>query len=174
TRQVKKGAFYTYDKKIRATFRQHITKVFDLLSGAALNPSYLTEAELNRFINRVLSVEFQRPNIVLDNLLSKDRELRIGDRAVRCISMVDTDSVDLPAQVGAFTSRTETSGMRDFPEDNLFFLHHVPRYRTMIYNQLLAIPSQQMVLNKLKVKRKRLSSVPDPANLMCLEDIDRL
>lgn len=174
TRQVKKGAFYTYDKKIRATFRQHITKVFDLLSGAALNPSYLTEAALNRFINRMLSVEFQRPNIVLDNLLSKDRELRIGDRAVRCISMVDTDSVDLPAQVGAFTSRTETSGMRDFPVDNLFFLHHVPGYRTMIYNQLLEIPNQQMVLNKLKVKRKRHSSVPDPANLMCLEDIDRL
>jgi len=38
----------------------------------------------------------------------------------------------------------------------------------------LEIPSQQITLGKLEVKRKRHSSVPDPANLMCVEDIDRL
>ncbi len=174
TRQVKKGAFYTYDKKVLATFGQNMAKVFDLLSGAALNPAYLTEAEINRFVNRVLAVEFEQPHIALDNLRCGDRELQIGDRAVRCISMVNTDSVDLPEKVGSFTARTETNGMRDFPVDNLFFLHHVPGYRTIIYNQLLEIPSQQITLGKLEVKRKRHSSVPDPANLMCAEDIDRL
>ena len=174
TRLVKKGAFYTYDKKILATFGQNMAKVFDLLSGAALNPAYLTEAEINRFVNRVLAVEFEQPHITLDNLRCADRELRIGDRAVRCISMVGTDSVDLPEKVGTFTAKNETNGMRDFPVDNLFFLHHVPGYRTIIYNQLLEIPSQQITLGKLEVKRKRHSSVPDPANLMCVEDIDRL
>jgi len=174
TRQVKKGAFYTYDKKVLVTFGQNMAKVHDLLSGAALNPSYLTEAEINRFVNRVLAVEFEQPHITLDNLRSGDRQLQIGDRAVRCISMVNTDSVDLPEKVGSFTARTETNGMRDFPVDNLFFLHNVPGYRTIIYNQLLEIPSQQITLGKLEVKRKRHSSVPDPANLMCVEDIDRL
>lgn len=174
TRLVKKGAFYTYDKKVLATFGQNMAKVHDLLLGAALNPSYLTEAEINRFVNRVLGMEFEQPHITLDNLRCEDRQLQIGDRAVRCISMVNTDSVDLPEKVGSFTARTETNGMRDFPVDNLFFLHHVPGYRTIIYNQLLEIPSQQITLGKLEVKRKRHSSVPDPANLMCVEDIDRL
>ncbi|MGJ1405135.1 TraG family conjugative transposon ATPase [Sphingobacterium siyangense] len=174
TRQVKKGAFYTYDKKVLVTFGQNMAKVHDLLSGAALNPSYLTEAEINRFVNRVLGMEFEQPHITLDNLRCEDRQLQIGDRAVRCISMVNTDSVDLPEKVGSFTARTETNGMRDFPVDNLFFLHHVPGYRTIIYNQLLEIPSQQITLGKLEVKRKRHSGVPDPANLMCVEDIDRL
>ncbi|MGV6945143.1 TraG family conjugative transposon ATPase [Sphingobacterium sp. CZ-2] len=174
TRQVKKGAFYTYDKKVLVTFGQNMAKVHDLLLGAALNPSYLTEAEINRFVNRVLGMEFEQPHITLDNLRCEDRQLQIGDRAVRCISMVNTDSVDLPEKVGSFTARTETNGMRDFPVDNLFFLHHVPGYRTIIYNQLLEIPSQQITLGKLEVKRKRHSSVPDPANLMCVEDIDRL
>ena len=174
TRQVKKGAFYTYDKKVLVTLGQNMAKVFDLLSGAALNPSYLTEAEINRFVNRVLGMEFEQPHITLDNLRCGDRQLQIGDRAVRCISMVNTDSVDLPEKVGSFTARTETNGMRDFPVDNLFFLHNVPGYRTIIYNQLLEIPSQQITLGKLEVKRKRHSSVPDPANLMCVEDIDRL
>ncbi|GEM69398.1 hypothetical protein SMI01S_30040 [Sphingobacterium mizutaii NBRC 14946 = DSM 11724] len=174
TRQVKKGVLYTYDKKVLATFGQNMAKVFDLLSGAALNPSYLTEAEINRFVNRVLGMEFEQPHITLDNLRCGDLQLQIGDRAVRCISMVGTDSVDLPEKVGSFIARTETNGMRDFPVDNLFFLHNVPGYRTIIYNQLLEIPSQQITLGKLEVKRKRHSSVPDPANLMCVEDIDRL
>ncbi len=174
TRQVKKGAFYTYDRRVLVNFGQNMAKVFDLLMGAGLVPSYLTEAEINRFVNRVLGMEFESPNIALDNLRCGDQQLHIGDQAVRCISLVNTDSVDLPEKVGAFTSRTETNGMRDFPVDNLFFLHHVPGYRTIIYNQLLEIPSQQITLGKLEVKRKRHSSVPDPANLMCVEDIDRL
>ncbi|SUJ28753.1 Type IV secretory pathway, VirB4 components [Sphingobacterium spiritivorum] len=74
TRQVKKGAFYTYDKKVLVTFGQNMAKVFDLLSGAALNPSYLTEAEINRFVNRVLCMEFEQPHITLDNLRCGDRE----------------------------------------------------------------------------------------------------
>lgn len=174
TRQIKKGAFYTYDKKVLVTFGQNMAKVFDLLIGAGLAPSYLTEAEINRFVNRVLGMEFEQPHITLDNLRCGDRQLSIGDRSIRCISMVNTDSVDLPEKVGAFSSRTETNGMRDFPVDNLFFLHNVPGYRTIIYNQLLEIPNQQITLGKLEAKRKRHSSIPDPANLMCVEDIDRL
>ncbi|MFD2742433.1 TraG family conjugative transposon ATPase [Sphingobacterium populi] len=174
TRQIKKGAFYTYDRRVLVNFGQNMDKVFDLLTGAGLSPSYLTEAEINRFVNRVLGMEFENPNIALDNLRCGERELLIGERAIRCISIINTDSVDLPEKVGAFTSRTETSGMRDFPVDNLFFLHQVPGYKTIIYNQLLEIPNQQITLGKLEVKRKRHSSVPDPANLMCVEDIDRL
>lgn len=174
TRQIKKGAFHTYDKKVMVTFGQNMAKVFDLLSGAALNPSYLMEAEINRFVNRVLAMEFEQPHITLDNLRCGDRGLQIGDRAVRCITMVNTDSVDLPEKIGSFAARTETNGMRDFPVDNLFFLHHVPGYRTIIYNQLLEIPNQQITLGKLEVKRKRHSSIPDPANLICVEDIERL
>src|SRR5690606_4826631 len=162
TRQIKRGAFYTYDKRVLVNFGQNMAKVFDLLVGAGLAPAYLTKAEINRFVNRMLAVEFEQPHITLNNLRCGDRELQIGEQTVRCISLVNTDSVDLPEKVGAFTSRTETSGMRGFPVDNMFFMHHVPGYRTIVYNQLLEIPSQQVTLGKLEVKRKRHSSVPDP------------
>ncbi|WP_166333034.1 TraG family conjugative transposon ATPase [Sphingobacterium chungjuense] len=174
TRQIKRGAFYIYDKRVLVNFGQNMAKVFDLLVGAGLSPAYLTEAEINRFTNRVLGMEFEQPHITLNNLRCGDSELQIGEQTVRCISLVNTDSVDLPEKVGAFASRTETSGMRDFPVDNLFFMHRVPGYRTIVYNQLLQIPSQQVTLGKLEVKRKRHSSVPDPANLMCVEDINFL
>src|SRR3546814_6885772 len=35
-------------------------------------------------------------------------------------------------------------------------------------------PGQQATLNKLELKRKRHSGVPDPANLIAVEDIDQL
>ncbi|WP_231863165.1 hypothetical protein [Sphingobacterium populi] len=160
TRQIKKGAFYTYDRRVLVNFGQNMDKVFDLLTGAGLSPSYLTEAEINRFVNRVLGMEFENPNIALDNLRCGERELLIGERAIRCISIINTDSVDLPEKVGAFTSRTETSGMRDFPVDNLFFLHQVPGYKTIIYNQLLEIPNQQITLGNLKLSEKGIRAYP--------------
>ncbi|MGE6221174.1 TraG family conjugative transposon ATPase [Nubsella zeaxanthinifaciens] len=174
TRQVKRGTFYTFDKKILSDFSQNMGKVFDLLSSSGFGPKYLGEAEINRYVSRVLGMEFESPTIALNNMRCNDTQLSMGDAAIRCLSMVNTDAVELPEKVGPYTEKNENNGMRDFPVDNLSFLHQVPGYRTIIYNQLLEIPSQQMTLNKLELKRKRHSGVPDPANLICVEDIDML
>lgn len=174
TRPVRKGRFYTHDRKVLVDFANNMAKIMDLLENGSLEPSYLEKAELSALINRILAMEFEQPHITLNNLRCGESQLDLGDRSVRCISLLDTESVDLPENVGPFSSRTENGGLRDFPVDNLFFLHGVPAYRTMIYNQLLEIPSQRQTLSKLDVKRKRHSGVPDPANLICVEDIDRL
>ncbi|SDF94671.1 Bacteroides conjugation system ATPase, TraG family [Pedobacter terrae] len=174
TRQVKRGAFYTFDKKVLADFFQNIGKVSDLLAGAGFDPKYLTEAEINRYVSKVLSMEFASPTIALNNMRCNDSQLNLGDAVIRCLSIVNTDAVELPEKVGAYTEKQDNKGMRDFPVDNLSFLHQVPGYKVIIYNQLLEIPSQQMTLNKLELKRKRHLGVPDPANLMCVEDIDML
>ena len=174
TLQVKRGAFYTFDKKVLADFFQNMAKLSDLLASAGLNPRFLNEAEINRYVSKVLSMEFASPYIALNNMRCGDQQLNMGNLAIQCISMVNTDSVDLPEKVGAYTEKQDNKGMRDFPVDNLSFLHQVPGYRVIIYNQLLEIPNQQMTLNKLELKRKRHSGVPDPANLICVEDIDLL
>ena len=38
TRQVRKGSFYTYDRKMLSDFSQHIAKLSDLFCGAGLGP----------------------------------------------------------------------------------------------------------------------------------------
>lgn len=174
TRQVKRGAFYTFDKKVLADFSHSMDKLFDLLTNAGFNPLYLTEAEINRYVSKVLSMEFASPNIVLNNMRCNDQQLSLGDTVIKCLSMVNTDAVDLPEKVSPYTEKQENKGMKDYPVDNLFFLHQVPGYKVIIYNQLIEIPSQQLTLNKLELKRKRHSGVPDPANLICVEDIDML
>jgi len=174
TRQVKRSAFYTFDKKVLADFFQNMAKLSDLLASAGLNPRFLNEAEINRYVSKVLSMEFTSAHTALNNMRCGDEQLNLGSLAIRSISLVNTDSVDLPEKVGPYIEKQDNKGMRDFPVDNLSFLHEVPGYRVIIYNQLLEIPAQQLTLNKLELKRKRHSGVPDPANLICVEDIDML
>ena len=76
TRQVKRGAFYVYDKKTLHDFSQVAAKIFDLLNGAGLMPQILNEVEIRRYVSRILGMEFSSPNITLNNLQAGDQELR--------------------------------------------------------------------------------------------------
>lgn len=174
TRQVKKGAFYVYNEKLLSELVQHTDKLLDLFSGAGLSPILLTEADIQKYVTRILAMEFSSEHPVMDNLLCGDQQLGLGGRAVRSISLINTDIIDLPEEIGPYNERQESAALKGFPVDNLFFLHQVPGYSCMIYNQVIEIPGQQQVLTKLEVKRKRHSGVPDPANLVCVQDIDRL
>lgn len=174
TRQVKKGAFYVYSEKVLSELAQHTDKVLDLFSGAGLSPVLLVKAEIQKYVTRVLAMEFSSRAPVMDNLLCSEQQLGMGERALRNISLINTDVIDLPEEIGPYSDRQESAALKGFPVDNLFFLHQVPGYHCMIYNQVIEIPNQQHVLTKLELKRKRHSGVPDPANLVCVQDIDRL
>lgn len=174
TRQGKKGAFYVYNEKLLSELVQHTDKLLDLFSGAGLSPLLLTEADIQKYVTRILAMEFSSEHPVMDNLLCGDQQLGLGGRAVRSISLINTDVIDLPEEIGPYSDRQESAALKGFPVDNMFFLHQVPGYSCMIYNQVIEIPGQQQVLTKLEVKRKRHSGVPDPANLVCVQDIDRL
>jgi len=174
TKETKKGSFYSWDQKLLSEFAQNVRKVEDLLKGGGQQPMLMGEAELNRYVGRLLGMEFSSPGIALDNLQCGDTQLGLGDRALRSITLVDTDSVDLPEKVAPYFVKQDGRGLRDFPVDNMSFLHKVPDFAVIIYNQVVQVPHQQLTLNKLQLKRKRHSGIPDPANLICVEDIDRL
>lgn len=174
TRQVKRGAFYVYDKRVLNDFHQHRGKIYDLLNGSGLSPHLLDETEINRYITAILGMEFSSGHAALDNIRAGDQQLEIGTRALRSISLINTDSIDLPEKLGTYIEKHDGKNLREFPVDNLSFLHQVPGYQCIVYNQVIEIPGQQLTLNKLELKRKRHSGVPDPANLICVEDIDQL
>lgn len=174
TKQVKKGAFYTFDAKGLHDFRQLTSKARDLFAGAGLQPRLLSEGEIGRLVSRVLSMDFSQGAVCLDNILSGDKEIRIGTRAVRSISLIDIDVIELPETLSVYTERNDKDSLRGFPADNMDFLYQVPGFDTIVYNQLIEIPVQQGTLMKLEQKRKRHSTVPDAANQLCVEDIDRL
>jgi len=170
TRQVKKGAFYVYDAKALRDFRQAIGKVLDILSGAVV----LKEKSINHLLMQLLSMDFKSRHISLNNLAPSETEIKIGAQSVRNITLVNIDSIDLPQEVGTHIELNEKESMRGFPVDFLSFLFKVPGCDVIIYNQVIEIPNQTMTLRKLELKKKRHSGIPDPANLLCVEDIDLL
>jgi len=174
TRQVKKGAFYVYDAKALRDFRQVIAKVTDVFAAANMQPKLLEEKQINTLVMQMLGMSFSNYNIVLDNIAPNDTELVMGDRAVRSISLVNIDSIDLPSEVATHIEWNEKDTLKGFPVDFLSFLLKVPGCDCIVYNQVIEIPGQTATLRKLELKKKRHSGIPDPANLTCVEDIDLL
>lgn len=174
TKKVKRDTFYVYNKKSLIDFEHQVLKVFDILQAAGFKPSYLNEDEINKQVIRVLNMDFSSDVLSKNNLLCEDDRIRSGPKVTKCISMVDIDSIELPEQIVSYSQRNDHHSLRDFPVDNFFFLYQVPGFETIIYNQVIEIPNQQTTLNKLELKRKRHKGVPDPANLLCVEDIDHL
>jgi conjugation system TraG family ATPase len=174
TRQVRKKSLYVFDKKMLLDFISGISKIRELMKGASLSPELMDKGKIEHYLSRVLAMDFANGHFSLNNYKSGDSEIGMGDKSIRCISLINVDSVDLPESLGAYQRVNDGRGLIDFPIDHLSFLANVPGFSTIIYNQLLEIPSQPTLLNKLQLKRKRHSGVPDPANQMCVEDIDQL
>ena len=174
TRQVKKGAFYVYDKKVLRDMLQAVGKVLDVLTAAKAAPLVLEESAINTLLMRLLSMNFTNSPIVLDNLAPSDTDLQMGERVIRNINLINIDSIDLPTEVGTHIELNDPEALRGFPVDFLSFLYRVPGFETLVYNQVMEIPGQAMTLKKLELKKKRHSGIPDPANNLCVEDIDLL
>jgi conjugation system TraG family ATPase len=170
TRLVKKGAFYVYNSRVLSEFRQAVGKVLDIIPSATA----LNEARLNKLVLQMLSMDFGKPNIVLNNLAPSETEIRIGEKIVRNISLVNIDSIDLPPDVATHIELNEKESMRGFPVDFLSFLFKVPGVEVIVFNQIIEIPNQVTTLRKLEQKKKRHAGIPDPANQLCVEDIDQL
>jgi conjugation system TraG family ATPase len=174
TRLVKKGAFYVYDPKALRDFKQSVAKVLDVLEAGKAKPVQIDQKAIKRLVRHILAMNFSPSATSLENLAPDDTGIRMGSRTVRSISLVDTDNIDLPATVGTHVEWNEKDTLKGFPVDVLSFLFRVPGCDTIVYNQVIEIPGQSFTLKKLELKKKRHSGIPDPANLLCVEDIDQL
>ncbi|WEA01729.1 TraG family conjugative transposon ATPase [Mucilaginibacter sp. SJ] len=170
TKPVRKGAFFVYDPRVLTEFVSTIGKVIDIIPGA--RP--LNEAELNKVVLEFLSMDFSGKPIVLNNIAPGNDEIRLGERRVRSVSLINIDSIDLPPDIRPYIELNETEAIRGFPVDLLSFLFKVPGASSVVYHQLIEIPNQVGTLRKLEQKKKRHAGIPDPANQLCVEDIDAL
>lgn len=174
TRKGKRGSFYSYNPKHYKEFEQNIGKLIDLLDRNHLFPKVLNSNEIDNYVMRILSMNFKTKNVALNNMSAGEEEIRMGNRAVRSISLINIDVIDLPEKVSTHLERNDKDSLKGFPIDTMGFLYNVPNYETIVYNQVIDIPQQNITQRKLELKRKRHSGIPDPANSMCVEDIDQL
>lgn len=119
TRLVKKGRFYVYDPKQIRDFRTVVHKVCDVLKAAKCDPVLLEEAAISNLVRRVLAMRFGSAPFSLNNFKPTDTEILMGDRSIRCISLVNSENVDMPSEIGTFTELNENEAVRGFPVDLL-------------------------------------------------------
>src|SRR5690606_23265692 len=148
--------------------------VIQLLDTNGFQPKLLRGQQIEALIDRTVAMDFQSKNIDLDNIKPTDTHIKLGERTVKCLSLIDIDRIDLPEMVTPYVERNDKEALKGFPVDTMAFLHSVPEYETIIYNQVIEIPKQVFTIQKLEVKKKRHSGIPDPANDLCVQDIDRL
>lgn len=168
TREAKRG-FFTFDNNTWTQFLANINRMQQMFDGRKFPIHLLNPEECNVYLHRYFTCSFTDAPIVLDNIRSSKSNFFLGDREVRMLSLVDIDVVDLPPLLEP--CRTEDMGDYPFPVDYLNFLPDTPDVDTLIYNQILFIPDQQTVTNRLIAKSKRHQSVPDAGNDMAIEDI---
>lgn len=174
TKQVSKGRFYVYDKKALRDFNQQLDKVLDLLMAAKTAPVTLKETQIDQLILQFLAMDFKPASITLNNFSPDDTEIKMGERAIRNIALINIDNVDLPPGVATHIEMNDKETLRGFPVDFLSFLFRVPDFEVIVFNQVIDIPNQFVTIKKLELKKKRHSGIPDPANTLCVEDIDLL
>src|SRR5690554_6918803 len=163
-----------FKRKHLHDFVQVVEKTIDLLTRNSVALEPLTEKEIHNHIMGMLSMNFHGKHQFLNNILSGEQQIEMGDTAVRSISLINTDTIELPQEVSTYTQRKDKDTLKGFPMDNMTFLFNAPNFKTIVYNQIIDIVPQSVTQRKLELKRKRHSGIPDPANNMCVEDIDQL
>jgi conjugation system TraG family ATPase len=169
TQNVVKKGFFTQDNKRLTVFLKNITKIIELLNQRGLKPKALNKAQLERYIQQYLSFNFSVEVIGFDNIKAGDEYVSIGAKKVKSITLIDIDEVNVPSQIKPY--RELNFGFL-FPTDFMQSLHNVP-CDTLVFNQIISIPDQRGEFNKLEQKKKRHSSMPDPANQIAVEDIEK-
>lgn len=163
-----------FNNKSHADFLSKVDKINQLLQEKDFKPVILKEREINQLVRRTLIMDFTSENVFLDNMIPTDTELRVGDKMIRCLPLIDIDEIELPEHVAPYIEKNDKEALKGFPVDTMAFLQAAGSYDTLIYNQVLDIPAQVKTQQKLLLKQKRHSGIPDPANDICVQDIDKL
>ncbi|MFL0137688.1 TraG family conjugative transposon ATPase [Tenacibaculum maritimum] len=168
---VNKGSLFTYKQKDFDNFINKINKIFELLKDEKFKPKKLNKMDLTILLKRFLAFSFSEELPKLDNIKSTDEHLEIRGKVLKTISLIDIDEINFPSQIKPYS--TEDLGY-DFPRDLFSFLSETPNIETLVYNQVIKIPNQKSEINGLERKKKRHSSMPDPANGIAVDDIDNV
>ena len=171
TGELTKGKVFSYNNKKFNVFLKNINKVVDFFHTKKLKARILNEIEIDDYLRKFLTVDFKDNVTKLNNINVKDEYIKMADKLIQNISLVDIDEVNFPPTIRPYKNVAIGKG---YPIDIMSFLNDVPDVDTIIYNQVIIIPDQNSEIAKLEAKKKRHSSMPDPANQMSVDDIDNV
>ena len=172
TQEPNKSRFVAYDPKKWQEFHVKVSKVGDILTDSGIPHHKLDMMEVNEYVHRYMAFNFSHGAFSMENFATSDSHLRTGDKVIRSYPLVDIDEVNMPGVLFPYTCNS----VNGYPisEDLMGFLSSIPDTECVIYNQLIQVPHQRILLHKLQSKAKKHGSMPDPSNKIAQADIEKV
>ena len=172
TQENKKSRLLSFDSKKWRDFLVKIRKVKDLLKDSGVDSAYLDGEEARLYVDRYFSMNFNDKIVSMTNFKVDDETISMGDRRCKVYSLVDVDCINIPSIVRPFTN-IEVNNVA-MPVDLVSLVDSIPSADVVVYNQMFFMPNQKRELALLDKKKNRHSSMPNPSNLIAVEDIKKV
>ena len=172
TQENKKSRLFSYDGKKWKDFLVKVGKVRDQLRDRGINSKFLTAKEAKFFVDQYLAQDYTSEHVSLNNFKVGEEQIGVGERKFKIYSLVDVDSIVLPMLVRPYTN-IEVNNIC-MPVDLLALIDNVPEAKSVVFNQVVFLPSQKQEMSKLAKKKNRHSSLPNPSNQIAVDDITRV
>ena len=172
TQENKKSRLMSYDNRKWNDFLVKINKVRDLLKDRQIPQRFLTVEEVKDFVNRYLVQDYTSENISLNNFNVREDNIGVGERKFKVYSVVDVDSIVVPSMVRPFTNIEVNNAT--MPVDLMSLVDNIPEATSVVFNQIIYLPSQKQEVSKLGKKKNRHASLPNPSNQIAVEDIKKV
>lgn len=169
TQENKKSRLFSYDDKKWRDFLVKTGKVKDLLRDRGISSRFLSSEEEKFFVDQYLSQNFTNKNVSLNNFNVGEDHIGIGNRKFKIYSLVDVDSIVLPALIRPYTN-IEVNNIT-MPVDLMSMIDNIPEVQNVVFNQVIFLPNQKQEMSKLAKKKNRHSSLPNPSNQIAVDDI---
>ena len=172
TQENKKSRLMSFDNKKWRDFLVKIRKVQDQLKDAGIKSEFLNKQEASLYVDRFFAMNFRDKTVSMTGFKVDDETIGMGDRRCKVYSLVDVDSANLPTQIRPFTNIEVNN--TSMPVDLVALVDSIPGVESVVYNQIIFVPNQKRELALLDKKKNRHGSMPNPSNLIAVEDIKRV
>ena len=172
TQENKKSRLMSFDNKKWRDFLVKIRKVHDQLRDAGVKSRFLGKAEASEYVDRFFSMNFRDKVVSMTNFKVDDETIGMGDRRCKVYSLVDVDCANLPSVIRPYANIEVNN--TSMPVDLVSIVDSVPGADCVVFNQMVFVPNQKRELALLDKKKNRHASMPNPSNLMAVEDIKRV
>ena len=172
TQENKKSRLFSFDSKKWRDFFVKIRKVKDQLKDSGVDSTYLDGATARDYVDRYFSMNFTGKIVSMTNFKVDDESISMGNKRCKVYSLVDVDCINLPGVIRPYTNIEVNN--TSMPVDLVSLVDNIPVAETVIYNQMLFMPNQKRELSLLDKKKNRHASMPNPSNLIAVEDIKKV
>lgn len=172
TQENKKSRLMSFDNKKWRDFLVKIRKVQDQLKDAGIKSEFLNKQEASLYVDRFFAMNFRDKMVSMTGFKVDDEMIGMGDRRCKVYSLVDVDCANLPTQIRPFTNIEVNN--TSMPVDLVALVDSIPGVESVVYTQIIFVPNQKRELAMLDKKKNRHASMPNPSNLIAVEDIKRV